>query len=166
MYWRCFTCFKLAMEKPKKYVKSVQRVTIKSIYSCHWTYSTYSSGVSTIDTFWPKPATLLKERLWHRCFSENFVKFLRAPFKFCNSFFENDISPVVHLWRQSLTISQFFQFSFVIDRFLTALINHISSHIFWVVSKNICHKHLGKFHVKHSQCRSFYSKKQCPGGVL
>ena len=26
------------------------------------------------------PATLLKKRLWHRCFSVNFVKFLRTPF--------------------------------------------------------------------------------------
>ena len=26
------------------------------------------------------PATLLKKRLWHRCFPVNFVKFLRAPF--------------------------------------------------------------------------------------
>ena len=25
-------------------------------------------------------ATLLKKRLWHRCFPVNFVKFLRAPF--------------------------------------------------------------------------------------
>ena len=27
-----------------------------------------------------RPATLLKQRLWHRCFSVNFVKFLRTPF--------------------------------------------------------------------------------------
>ena len=27
-----------------------------------------------------EPATLLKERLWHRCFPANFVKFLRMPF--------------------------------------------------------------------------------------
>ena len=26
------------------------------------------------------PATLLKKRLWHRCFSVNFAKFLRTPF--------------------------------------------------------------------------------------
>ena len=26
-----------------------------------------------------RPATLLKKRLWHSCFPENFVKFLRAP---------------------------------------------------------------------------------------
>ena len=27
-----------------------------------------------------RPATLLKTRLWHRCFHVNFVKFLRTPF--------------------------------------------------------------------------------------
>ena len=27
-----------------------------------------------------RPATLLKKRLWHKCFSVNFVKFLRTPF--------------------------------------------------------------------------------------
>ena len=27
-----------------------------------------------------RPATLLKRRFWHRCFSVNFVKFLRTPF--------------------------------------------------------------------------------------
>ena len=28
----------------------------------------------------PRSATLLKKRLWHRCFPVNFVKFLRTPF--------------------------------------------------------------------------------------
>ena len=27
-----------------------------------------------------RPATLLKKGLWHRCFTVNFVKFLRTPF--------------------------------------------------------------------------------------
>ena len=27
-----------------------------------------------------RPATLLKKRLWHRCFPVNFMKFLRTPF--------------------------------------------------------------------------------------
>ena len=27
-----------------------------------------------------RPATLLKKRLWHRCFPMNYVKFLRMPF--------------------------------------------------------------------------------------
>ena len=28
----------------------------------------------------PRPATLLKKRLWHMCFPMNFAKFLRTPF--------------------------------------------------------------------------------------
>ena len=28
----------------------------------------------------PRPATLLKKRLWHRCFPVNFTKFLRSSF--------------------------------------------------------------------------------------
>ena len=28
----------------------------------------------------PRPATLLKKRLWYRCFPANFAKFLRTPF--------------------------------------------------------------------------------------
>ena len=32
-----------------------------------------------------RPATLLKKRLWHRCFPVNFVKFLRTPFLQNNS---------------------------------------------------------------------------------
>ena len=27
-----------------------------------------------------RPATLLKKRLWHRCFPVNFAKFLKTPF--------------------------------------------------------------------------------------
>ena len=30
--------------------------------------------------FFSKVATLLKKRLWHRCFPVNFAKFLRTPF--------------------------------------------------------------------------------------
>ena len=32
------------------------------------------------DKILPQPATLLKKRLWHKCFPVNFVKFLRTPF--------------------------------------------------------------------------------------
>ena len=33
----------------------------------------------------PRPATLLKKRLWHRCFPMNFAKFLRTPFLWSTS---------------------------------------------------------------------------------
>ena len=34
----------------------------------------------TRGVLWKRPATLLKRRLWHRCFLVNFVKFLTTPF--------------------------------------------------------------------------------------
>ena len=46
------------------------------------------------------PATLLKKRLWHRCFPVNFAKFLRTPF-----FTE-------HLWWLLLRFVQYFLESF------------------------------------------------------
>ena len=39
---------------------------------CHNTFLNKVAGLRT--------ATLLKKRLWHRCFPVNFVKFLRTPF--------------------------------------------------------------------------------------
>ena len=39
-----------------------------------------SKRSSPPDVFCRKPATLLKNRLWHKCFPVNFVKFLRTPF--------------------------------------------------------------------------------------
>ena len=41
-----------------------------------------------------RPATLLKKRLWHRCFPVNFVKFLRAPFY------------IEHLWMLLLRLEE------------------------------------------------------------
>ena len=32
-----------------------------------------------------RPATLLKKKLWHRCFPMNFAKFLRTPFSYNTS---------------------------------------------------------------------------------
>ena len=41
----------------------------------------YMKIPSTIsDKILPQPATLLKKRLWHKCFPVNFVKLLRTPF--------------------------------------------------------------------------------------
>ena len=36
--------------------------------------------VSLLSILNMRPATLLKKKLWHRCFPVNFVKFLRTPF--------------------------------------------------------------------------------------
>ena len=43
------------------------------------------------------PATLLKKRLWHRCFPVNFVKFLRIPF-----LTEHLWLLLLHFWRWEL----------------------------------------------------------------
>ena len=40
----------------------------------HLCYSLFFNKVAGL-----KPATLLKKRPWHRCFSVNFAKFLRTP---------------------------------------------------------------------------------------
>ena len=34
-----------------------------------------------------RPVTLLKKRIWHRCFPINFAKFLRTPFLYSNTSF-------------------------------------------------------------------------------
>ena len=41
----------------------------------HLCQSLFSNKVAGL-----RPATLLKQRLWHRCFLVNFAKFLRTPF--------------------------------------------------------------------------------------
>ena len=40
------------------------------------------------------PATLLKKRLWHRCFPMNFAKFLRTPFH--RTPLDNSFSTIQH----------------------------------------------------------------------
>ena len=44
----------------------------------NWSIS-YLNRSSGPEVFY-RPASLLKKRLWHRCFPVNFVKFLRTPF--------------------------------------------------------------------------------------
>ena len=43
-----------------------------------------------------RPATLLKRRVWHRCFPVNFRKFLRTPFFNCHVFlyFQRSLSTI------------------------------------------------------------------------
>ena len=63
------------------------------------------------------PATLLKKRLWHRCFPVNFVKFLRTPIS------------IEHLWWLLLdtTVLKIF---WIVD--LWSLMNHVSDCIKFV----------------------------------
>ena len=43
-------------------------------------YPKAANGVVLVSLLLTWPATLLKKRLWHRCFPVNFAKFLRTPF--------------------------------------------------------------------------------------
>ena len=60
-----------------------------------------------------RSATLLKKRLWHRCFHVNFVKFLRTPFL------------TKHLWWLLL----YWQLFTDVDRFLSVLLLRILSNL-------------------------------------
>ena len=61
------------------------------------------------------PATLLKKRLWYRCFPVNFVKFVRTPFL-------QNISGWLLLYMFMIT-NKFFKFSMIVrDRHQTLLL--------------------------------------------
>ena len=52
---------------------------------CSWEFHKIHRKTPVLDTFFNKlaglrPATLLKKRLWYRCFPVNFVKFLQNTF--------------------------------------------------------------------------------------
>ena len=61
--------------------------------------------------FFNRPATLLKKRLWHRCFHVNFVKFLRTPFH------------TEHLWWLLLFRAKLFQKMLLLCGWLNNKIN-------------------------------------------
>ena len=53
------------------------------LQDCCFTYSRVTEAVVwrySVEKVCLRPGTLLKMRLWHRCFPVNFVKFLRTPF--------------------------------------------------------------------------------------
>ena len=54
----------------KVVLKNFTKLTGKHL--CHNLFFNKDAGL--------RPATLLKKRLWHRCFPVNFSKFLRTPF--------------------------------------------------------------------------------------
>ena len=59
----------------KKGVRNFAKFTGKHLYQ-----SPFFNKVTGL-----RPATLLKKRLWHRCFLVNFAKFIRTPFSQNNS---------------------------------------------------------------------------------
>ena len=56
---------------------SVKTVFLKSLQNSQ---ESTCARVSFLIKLQAAPATLLKKRLWHRCFSVNFERFLRIPF--------------------------------------------------------------------------------------
>ena len=54
----------------KGVLRNFTKFTVK-----HLCQSLFSNKVADL-----RPATLVKKKLWHTCFSVNFVKFLRTPF--------------------------------------------------------------------------------------
>ena len=53
---------------------------ILTTFSCLQRFSLFPKHFHAFYLVNKRPATLLKKRLWHRCFSVNFVKFPRTPF--------------------------------------------------------------------------------------
>ena len=67
----------------KSFLKNFAKLTRKHLYqrlffrkvACNIFQNLFLNKVAGL-----RPATLLKKRLWHRCFPVNFAKFLRTPF--------------------------------------------------------------------------------------
>ena len=104
----------------KKYEREIFRVFI------HYEAKIYSL-VSYMTVRSSRPATLLKKRLWHKCFLVNFTKFLRTPFLtehlwwllldntlniFLKEFSVVKIEAAIHL-RSFLLLSRMFQNNFL-----------------------------------------------------
>ena len=73
--WNIWACSKHKSSRPEVFckkgvVRNFTKFTAKHLYQ-----SLFFNKVAGL-----RPVTLLKNRLWHRCFPEIFAKFLRAPF--------------------------------------------------------------------------------------
>ena len=60
--------------RPEYSVKEVFLVASQNLQEKHLCQRLFFNKVVDL-----RPATLLKKRLWHRCFPENFAKYLRTP---------------------------------------------------------------------------------------
>ena len=71
--------FKLNLYRSSHQRCSIEIVVLKNFHKIHTRNhlcrSVFFNKVAAL-----RPVTLLKRRLWHRCFPVNFVKFLRTPF--------------------------------------------------------------------------------------
>ena len=71
----------------------------------------------------PRPVTLLKKRLLHRCFPVNFAKFLRTPFSF---FFRNGSVVLTSVFSQRSYISEKRIYQKFISKIIFTWINFIA----------------------------------------
>ena len=74
-------------QEPKKLAKWNENIVVDTTFlvyrSSHQVCSVRKGALRNFPKFAGKhlrPATLLKRRLWHSCFSVNFAKYLRKPF--------------------------------------------------------------------------------------
>ena len=77
--------FEKPLQKSQKQPPEVffKRWVLKTFVKFKWKYLCQSLFFNKVAGF--GPATLLKKRLWHRCFPVNFAKFLETPFLLNNS---------------------------------------------------------------------------------
>ena len=73
----------------KRYRSSCQEVFLKKLFLLR-NFATFTGKHLCQNLFFnkvagPRPATLFKKTLWHRCFPVNFPKFLKTPFIQSNS---------------------------------------------------------------------------------
>ena len=71
-----------------------QRCSVKKVFQeiSQNSQENTCARVSFLIKLQARPATLLKKRLWYKCFPVNFAKFLKTPF------------PIEHLWQLLLFI--------------------------------------------------------------
>ena len=75
-----FCCYMYRSNRPEVFCKKGVLRNFATFTGKHLCQSLYFNKVAGL-----KPATLLKKRFWHRCFSVNFVKFLRTLFLYTTS---------------------------------------------------------------------------------
>ena len=72
------SCISLALQALSRAVAQ-RAFYLKASPNCFYLFI-YQILSYMVDKLGLRPATLLKKRLWHRCFPMNFVRFLRKPF--------------------------------------------------------------------------------------
>ena len=79
-----------------------------------------------------RPATLLKKRLWHRCFPANFAKFLRTPFLQNTSLFSySSVSSIKFLFSRFICVATIFMGAIKFTSWVNAhFLSHESFHTF------------------------------------